>query len=294
MFQKSGYRNILAPKHAELDLEDLKTVNLYFEKNSPEIVVLAAGKVGGILENKSQPVEFLVKNLLIQLNTIQAAHIVNCRRVVLLGSSCMYLKETPQPMKEINLGSGKLEKTSLAYAISKIAGLQLGFSYNTQYELDRYLCLIPNSIYGPGDNFDPNTGHVLSSLIYKFHRAKETNAKSVELWGSGKPRREFIFSDDIANAILFLLEANVHTISEPINIGSGTDITIHDLANMIAEIVEYKGAINWDQTMPDGVIRKLLDTKKINDIGWIPTVKLGDGIASSYSWFLNSINRNDQ
>lgn len=289
VFTNHGYYKLLTPTRSELNLEQSDSVNEYFKNSLPNLVILAAGKVGGILENNLKPADFITKNLLIQLNTIQAAQLVNCKKTVLLGSSCMYPKEAQQPLKESYLGTGLLEQTSLAYSISKIAGLQLGFSYNKQYNSDRYLCVLPNSAYGPGDNFDPNTGHVLSSLINKFHHAKLRNSPFVELWGSGRPRREFIFSDDIADAVLFLLKNDEKTKLEPINIGSGYDVTINELAQMIANTVGYRGSIKWDKNKPDGAMRKLLDTTKLNSMGWKPLYDLKDGIQASYSWYVNSI-----
>jgi len=288
-FTKSGYENILTPPHGELNLENLNEVYRYFECNSPKIVILTAGKVGGILDNKENPADFITKNLSIQLNVAKAAHEHKCQKVVFLGSSCMYPKHATQPMRESSLGQGALEPSSLSYAISKIAGLQLGFAYNCQYKIDRFLCVIPNSAFGPGDNFDTFSGHVMSSLIQKFHIAKATNQSIVKLWGTGKPRREFVFSEDIANAILFLLEHNYNTLNEPINIGSGTDISILDLAKLIAKEVGFKGEISWDKSKPDGTPQKLLDTSKINDLGWFPTMKLKAGISKSYEWYKDSI-----
>ena len=285
-FREAGCGDILTPSHAELDLEDSTQVSTFFQTRKPDLVVLAAGKVGGILENKSNPIEFLTRNLAIQMNVCAAADIAGTSRVVLFGSSCMYPKECPQPMSEEMLGTGKLEPTSLSYATAKIAGLQLGFSYNQQHDIERFLCVIPNSAYGPGDNFDPQSGHVLSSLIHKFHVAKMGSAEQVELWGTGAPRREFVFSADIADALLFMLKEGVRTDSMPINIGSGVDISIADLAVQIAAVVGFEGKIVWQTDKPDGTLRKLLDSERLLSLGWRPKTDLRAGLEETYKWYL--------
>lgn len=288
-FRKAGCNEILVPTHSELDLEDSATVASFFQSQRPDVVVLAAGKVGGILENKYKPIEFLTRNLAIQMNVCAAADLIGTSRVVLFGSSCMYPKECPQPMSEDMLGTGKLEPTSLSYATAKIAGLQLGFSYNQQHEIDRFLCVIPNSAYGPGDNFDPQSGHVLSSLINKFHRAKARSAEHVELWGTGMPKREFVFSADIADALLFMLQEGVKTDDMPINIGTGVDISISDLATQIAAVVGYNGKIIWQTDKPDGTLRKLLNSDRLLSMGWKPKTKLRAGLEKTYDWYLKNV-----
>ena len=288
-FQEAGCKEILTPTHSELDLEDAAKVSAFFWSQKPDLVVLAAGKVGGILENKSKPIEFLTRNLAIQMNVCTAADLIGTSRVVLFGSSCMYPKECPQPMSEEMLGTGKLEPTSLSYATAKIAGLQLGFSYNQQHEIDRFLCVIPNSAYGPGDNFDPQSGHVLSSLIHKFHLAKAGSAERVELWGTGMPKREFVFSADIADALVFMLQEGVKTDDMPINIGTGVDISISDLATQIAAVVGYNGKIVWQTDKPDGTLRKLLSSDRLLSMGWKPKTKLRAGLEETYDWYLKNV-----
>jgi len=286
---EAGCNTVLTPTHSELDLEDAEQVNAFFQSQTPDIVILAAGKVGGILENKSKPIEFLTRNLAMQMNVCAAADLMGTSRVVLFGSSCMYPKECPQPMSEEMLGTGKLEPTSLSYATAKIAGLQLGFSYNQQHEIDRFLCVIPNSAYGPGDNFNPQSGHVLSSLIHKFHLAKAGSAEQVELWGTGVPKREFVFSADIADALLFMLQEGVKTDDMPINIGTGVDISISDLAKQIATVVGYKGKIVWQTDKPDGTLRKLLNSDRLLSMGWAPKTKLRAGLEETYEWYLKNV-----
>lgn len=281
-------KNVLSPSRSELDLENYDQVLRYFVSHKPDVVVLAAGLVGGISQNSLEPVKFLTRNLLMAMNVSLAADIVNVRRVVLFGSSCMYPKHCSQPMEEKMLWSGKLESTSLSYATAKIAAFQLGFSYNSERSLDRFLCVIPNSAYGPGDNFNPDSGHVLSALITKFHSAKLASAESVELWGTGNPMREFVFSYDIADAVLFLLENDVSTATEPINIGSGHEISISNLASQIASIVGYEGKIFWNRSRPDGTYRKLLDSSKINALGWKASTSFEKGIDETYSWYVRN------
>ena len=286
---EAGCNTVLTPTHSELDLEDRDQVHAFFQSQTPDIAILAAGKVGGILENKSKPIEFLTRNLAMQMNVCAAADLMGTSRVVLFGSSCMYPKECPQPMSEEMLGTGKLEPTSLSYATAKIAGLQLGFSYNQQHEIDRFLCVIPNSAYGPGDNFDPQSGHVLSSLIHKFHLAKVGSAEQVELWGTGVPKREFVFSADIADALLFMLQEGVKTEDMPINIGTGVDISISDLATQIAAVVGYNGKIVWQTDKPDGTLRKLLNSDRLLSMGWKPKTKLRAGLEETYDWYLKNV-----
>jgi GDP-L-fucose synthase len=286
-FQKKGYSSVHSPTRRELDLLHADSVRDYFEHHNIEIVILAAGKVGGILENKNNPFDFLNINLPIQLNVCRAAHHSNCKRVVLLGSSCMYPKHCEQPMKVDDLFTGKMEQTSISYAISKMAGLQLGFSYNQQFNSDKFLGIIPNSAYGPGDNFNPTSGHVLSALIHRFHQAKIDGLNEVVLWGSGSPRREFLYSDDIANAMIFLLEQDISTQELPINIGSGVDHSINELAETIKNEIGFEGNISWDRSKPDGSPRKLLDSGFIQTLGWQPKISLREGIKLTYQWYKN-------
>ncbi|MEC7488229.1 MAG: GDP-L-fucose synthase [Pseudomonadota bacterium] len=288
-----GFENVLSPSRVELDLTNRENVQKYFRTHEPETVILAAGKVGGILENKQKPIDFLNQNLRISLNIAEAVHNGACSTAVLFGSSCMYPKECPQPMREEYLSTGPMEPTSLSYAVSKIATLQLGFAYNQQYSYDKFLCVIPNSAYGPGDNFDPNSGHVLSALIAKFHRGKTESHNTVNLWGSGKPRREFIFSEDVADAVIFLLENNYSTVDSPINIGSGADCSIAELADKIARTVGFQGSVTWQKDKPDGVMQKLLDSRKIKALGWRNKMTFDEGITKTYEWYANQSFSND-
>lgn len=288
VFNRLGFEKILSPSRQELDLTDGNSVNLYFANNTIDIVILAAGKVGGILENKNNPVDFLNINLAVHTNVCKAAFQENCSKIVVFGSSCMYPKACKQPMQVDDLFTGKMEPTSIAYAISKVASFQLAFAYNQQFQENRFLCIIPNSAYGPNDNFNPETGHVLSALIHRFHEAKLRQKKQVTLWGSGLPRREFIFSEDIAEAVLFLIQNNVSTFEKPLNIGCGIDHSIKDLADVICSEVGFRGDTIWDDTKPDGTPRKLLDSSHINFLGWQPKVDLKTGIKNTYNWYLEN------
>jgi len=284
-----GYNNILRVSHQELDLTDVKATSLFFEEHRPDYVVLAAGRVGGIVENKTFPANFINDNLYIQLNVLQSAHSVGVKRLILFGSSCMYPRVCEQPMAEDVLLTGKPEPTSSAYAMSKLAGLELCEAYNQQYAGQRFVSLIPNSAYGPYDNFDPKSGHVLSALINRFHEAKTSGIDKLTLWGTGSPRREFVFVDDIAEACIFILEDERLDLAMPLNIGVGEDYSIKELAEQIAKITGYQGTIEWDTSKPDGAPRKLLDSRRINDYGWQAKVKLNEGLKSTYEWFLANI-----
>ena len=290
-FQNLGYQNLLLPSHQELELTNRQSVFNFFLSKMPEYVVLAAGKVGGIVENRSYPADFISTNIAIQQNVIDAAHQCEVKKFIYFGSSCMYPKECNQPMSEDALYSGKPEPTSLAYAVAKMAGLQTCLAYNQQYGVKRFIPVIPNSAYGPGDNFDPSTGHVLSSLISKFHAAKVNEAKEVGLWGSGSPKREFIHVDDIAEACIKLLTSDIHDLDLPINLGSGADISIKDLANLISRVVGYQGRVEWDSSKPDGAPRKLLDSSRVNKFGWAPKVPFEEGVKETYEWYLEKIKR---
>ena len=264
----------------------------FFDEYRPEYVVLAAGRVGGIVENQTYPADFINTNLAIQLNVLQAAHRSGVKKLILFGSSCMYPRECPQPMAEDVLLSGKPEPTSLAYAIAKLAGVQMCLAYNKQYGEQRFIPVIPNSAYGPNDNFDPKAGHVLSVLIRRFHEAKITGAKNITLWGSGNPRREFIHADDIADACLWLLGQEGSDLELPINIGVGRDYSIRELAEAIARVVGYSGKIEWDTGKPDGAPRKLLDSARIQSLGWKANVDFENGLRATYDWYLeHAVNR---
>ena len=283
-----GFKNILSPGRKELELTDANSVGLYFSNHTIDIVIIAAGKVGGILENKNNPVDFLHINLAIHANICKAAHQKKCKKIVVFGSSCMYPKFCKQPMEVDDLFTGKMEPTSIAYAISKIASFQLAFSYNQQFQENCFLCIIPNSAYGPYDNFNPKTGHVLSALIHRFHEAKIQQKKQVTLWGTGSPRREFIFSEDIAEAIIFLIQNDVSTYEKPLNIGCGIDHSIKELADVVCSEVGFVGETIWDEAKPDGTPRKLLDSSQIKFLGWRPKVDLRTGIKNTYNWYLEN------
>lgn len=285
--ESTGHTRVLKPSHQELDLLDLNSVIKFFSEKQIDIVVMAAGRVGGILENENKPYDLICDNIQLQLNVCLAANKCKVNKVVLFGSSCMYPKNTEQPMPVSAILSGSPEPTSLPYAISKLAGLHLALAFNNQFKSNRYIVVIPNSTFGPGDNFDLSTGHVLSVLINRFHKAKNTNAVNVELWGSGTPRREFIFADDLAEAIIFLLNCEADIYKSPINIGVGKDYSIAELAQVISKVVGYSGAISWDTSKPNGAPKKLLDSSLINNLGWRNRHGLQEGIELTYEWFLN-------
>jgi GDP-L-fucose synthase len=268
--------------HAELDLLDRRAVFDFVQAEKPDAIIIAAAKVGGIHANKTHPVEFLSENLQIETNLMDAAHEADIERLLFLGSSCVYPKLAKQPIKEEYLLTGELEKTNEAYALAKISGLKLIQAYRSQYA-HRWISAMPANMYGPGDNFDLETSHVLPALIRKFHDATQANAESVTLWGTGLPLREFMHSDDLASACLFLL--NEYDSDLPINVGTGEDISIQALALLIRDIVGFQGGIEWDQTKPDGTPRKLLDSQRIHALGWRPKISLQVGLASTYAWY---------
>ena len=289
--ERCGFSNVITASHRDLDLTDALSVDGFLDSVKPEFVVLAAGRVGGIVENQTYPADFMNTNLAIQLNVLRAAHRVGVRKLILFASSCMYPRECPQPMQESALFSGYPEPTSLAYAVSKLAGMQMCLAYNQQYGEKRFIPVIPNSAFGPNDNFDPKSGHVLSALIRRFHEAKVTNASSVTLWGSGNPRREFIHADDIAEACLVLLKGDTSQLQFPLNLGAGKDFSIKELAESIATVVGYTGELQWDTTKPDGAPRKLLDSSRLLTFGWRPSVELANGLKSTYQWYLDSMHK---
>lgn len=261
---------------AELDLLDRNAVFHFLAEEKPDAVIIAAAKVGGIQANKNYPVEFLSENLQIEVNLIDGSHAANIERLLFLGSSCIYPKLAPQPLREEYLLTGELEKTNEAYAVSKIAGLKLVEAYRNQYGR-QWVSAMPTNVYGPGDNYDLENSHVLPALIRKFIDAKTRGDTSVTLWGTGSPKREFIYSDDLASACLFLLENYNESIA--INVGTGQDLSIRDLASTIKQATGYEGLINWDESKPDGTPRKLLDIEKISSLGWQPTISLEEGIS---------------
>jgi GDP-L-fucose synthase len=284
-----GYIDIITKFHKELDLTNQKAVDDFFQKERPEYVFLAAGLVGGIMTNKTYPASFLHTNIVIQDNVFEAARKTDVKHLVFYGSSCMYPKNSPQPIKEENLMTGEIEDTSEGYAIAKISGTLACKTYNNQYKNNLFIALVPNSMYGPGDHFDPENSHVLSALIRKFHDAKIKGQKQVILWGSGTPKREFIFHEDVAEASIFAMNnagklKNIHY-----NIGSGVDYSINELAQMISVIVGYKGEIEWDISKPDGTPRKLLDSSRFLQLGWRPFTDIKDGIKTTYEWYKNNL-----
>ncbi len=291
--QRRGYTNLVLRTHAELDLEDAAATQRFFEQEKPALVLLAAAKVGGIHANNTYPVDFLMSNLLIEANICRAAYSTKVGRLIFLGSSCIYPRDCPQPIKEEYLLTGPLEATNRPYALAKIAGIEMCWSYNRQYGT-KWLAAMPTNLYGPGDNYDLNNSHVLPALIRKTHDAKVSNAKEVVLWGSGTPKREFLYVDDLANALVFLatLDAQRYdALVEPshcplINVGSGVDLTIRELAETIADVVGYSGNFVQDTSKPDGTMRKIMDVSKIRNLGWKPEIDLPNGIALVYEDYL--------
>lgn len=280
--KKLGYSKLLVKTHSELDLTSQSAVDAFFADYRPEYVFLAAAKVGGILANDTAPVEFLRENLAIALNVIDAAHRNGTKKLLFLGSSCIYPKDAPQPMPEDCLLTGSLEPTNQWYAVAKIAGLKLCQAYRKQYGFNA-VSVMPTNLYGPGDNFNLQSSHVLPALIRKFHEAKERNISEVEIWGTGRVRREFLHVDDLALACLFVME-NINEESW-INVGWGRDITIAELAQLVAKIVGYAGALRFNTAFPDGTPRKLLDTTKLTTLGWRPEITLQTGIRETYDWY---------
>lgn len=274
--------DIFTRARAETDLTDAAAVEAFFTESRPTHVVLAAAKVGGIKANREAPVDFLLENLKIQNNVIEAAHDSGVRKLLFLGSSCIYPKLAPQPISEDSLLTGPLEPTNEWYAIAKIAGLKLCDAYREQFG-DDFISAMPTNLYGPWDNFDPETSHALPGMIYKFHHAKKSGADEVTLWGTGKPRREWLHVDDAAEACLLLLEK--FSEPAPINIGVGEDQTIKELAEMVREAVGFEGSVIWDTDQPDGTPRKLLDVNRIRRLGWEPRIALERGIREVYAWF---------
>lgn len=285
---RQGYGNLLLRTHSQVDLTDGTAVERLFAMERPEYVFLAAAKVGGIHANSTYPADFIRDNLLIQTNVIDAARRHQVLKLLFLGSSCIYPKIAPQPMREEYLLSGLLEPTNEAYAIAKIAGIKMCAAYNQQYGTD-YVCVMPTNLYGPGDNYDLQNSHVLPALIRKMHEAKERGACDVEIWGSGSPRREFLHSDDLARACVFLMQhCSARDIGEIVNIGTGMDISIAELARLVADIVGFTGALRFNSSYPDGTPRKLLDVSRLEALGWAARTELRDGIRLSYSDYLET------
>ncbi|UGV40294.1 GDP-L-fucose synthase [Methanococcoides orientis] len=283
--ESKGYTNLITRTHSELDLTNQQDVNNFFETERPEYVFLAAAKVGGILANSTYPAEFIYQNLMIEANVIHAAYTYGVKKLLFLGSSCIYPKFAPQPMKEEYLLTGELEVTNEAYAIAKIAGIRLCKHYNQQYGTN-FMSVMPTNLYGQNDNFDLESSHVMPALIRKFHEAKMEDKPEIIIWGTGSPRREFLHVDDMADACVHLMENyDESNVGEFVNIGVGKDITIQELAELIGDIVGYEGEIVYDASKPDGTPQKLLDVSRLNGLGWEARILLRDGITETYEWY---------
>jgi GDP-L-fucose synthase len=289
-----GYTNLVAPSHAELDLTNQKSVQEFFEAEQPDHVFLCAARVGGIMANATYPAEFVYQNLAIQTNVIHEAWRANTKRLIFLGSSCIYPRECAQPINEDYLLNGPLEPTNRPYAIAKIAGTEMCWAYNRQYGT-RYLAVMPTNLYGPGDNYNLATSHVLPALIRKMHEGKQQPNASVTLWGTGSPRREFMYSDDMADAVVFLVNlsedayASLCSSSDTpplVNVGCGKDLMIKELAEMIRDAVDFQGTLTWDTSKPDGTPQKLLDVSRLNSLGWHSKIDLKEGIVKAYQYYL--------
>ncbi len=280
-----GFRNLIYRSSSELDLRDQRAVQTFFAQERPEYLFLAAAKVGGIYANMTYPAEFIYDNLMIQTNVLHQAYVTQVKRVIFLGSSCIYPKHCPQPMKEEYLLTGKLEPTNEAYAVAKIAGITMCQCYNRQYNTD-FIPVMPTNLYGPGDNFDPFDSHVIPALIRRFQEANVRKEKGAVVWGTGQVRREFLYVDDLASACLFLME-NYHQ-KDLINIGMGWDLTVKELASRVAKVVGFHGEIVFDESYPDGTPRKLLDTSRLSQMGWQPRTTLEEGLKKTYEWFLKN------
>lgn len=284
---QAGCSNVIVRTHRELDLMRQSEVEHFFAEEKPEYVILAAAKVGGIYANSAYPAQFLFENLSIQNNVIHTSWLFGVKKLVFLGSACSYPRECPQPIKEDFLLTGALEPTNEAYAVAKIAGIKMCKSYNFQYGT-RFICAVPTNAYGPLDNFDPEDSHVIPALLQKFHDARTAGHPEVTIWGSGTPLREFIFADDLADAILFLLQH--YEGSEMINIGTEDEISMRELANLLKDITGFEGDIRFDRTKPDGMPRKTLDKSRLFSLGWSPKVSLRDGLSITYRWFRETQN----
>jgi GDP-L-fucose synthase len=281
-----GHDNLLLRTHGELDLTDQAAVRGFFEEHRPDAVIMAAARVGGIFANDTEPAPFIADNLAMQGNVIDSAYRVGVQKLVFLGSSCIYPKLAPQPIKEDYLLTGPLEPTNEWYAIAKIAGVKMCQAYRRQYGF-KAISLMPTNLYGPGDNFDPMKSHVLPALIRRFHDAKLAGKERVTVWGTGTPRREFLHVDDLADAVLYLLQA--YDEGPIVNVGWGEDVTIRELAELVMSAVGYRGHLDFDSSKPDGTPRKLLDTSRLTGLGWRPRVSLKEGIVSTYAWFVEHL-----
>jgi len=286
--EDEAFSQVLTATREQLDLRDQAAVNYWFRANRPEFVILVAGTVGGILANSTRPAEFIYDNMMIHATVVHAAHLFPVKRLLYLGSSCIYPRECPQPMKEEHLLSGTLEQTNESYAIAKIAGIKLCQAYRSQYGCD-FISAMPTNLYGPHDNFSLTSSHVLPALIRRFHDAKDEGRREVGVWGTGSPRREFLHVDDLADACVYLMRH--YDKAEHINVGTGEDLTIRQLADMVRDIVHPEAKLVFDSSKPDGTPRKLLDVSRLHDLGWRHRIGLRDGIESSYRWFLENRER---
>ncbi|MDI6854654.1 MAG: GDP-L-fucose synthase [Deltaproteobacteria bacterium] len=284
--KKAGYDNLILRTRAEVDLREQAAVAAFFAQDPPDYVFLSAAKVGGILANSTYPAEFIYDNLMIQTNVIHQAYVHKVKKLLFLGSSCIYPKLCPQPMKEEYLLDGKLEPTNEPYAVAKIAGIKMCQSYNRQYGTC-FISVMPTNLYGPGDNFHPRDSHVIPALIRRFHEAKVSGAEEVVIWGTGSPQREFLYVDDLADACLFLMEH--YDEGEIINVGVGRDLTIAALARLVADAVGFTGRLTFDPGYPDGTPRKLLDVSRLSRLGWQAKTPLKEGLAATYKWFRESL-----
>ncbi len=283
--ESEGYVNLILKPHADIDLRDQKDVDAFFCRERPEYVFLCAARVGGIQANSTYPAEFIYDNIMIAANVIHSSYMYGVKKLLNLGSSCIYPKLAPQPLEEAYLLTGPLEPTNEPYAIAKIAAIKLCRYYNAQYNTN-FISVMPTNLYGPGDNFDLSTSHVLPALIRRFHEAKEKGDPGVTLWGTGNPRREFLYVDDLASAVIYLMSTyESQAVGEFVNIGTGQDLAIRELAELVREIIGYPGDIYWDTSKPDGTPRKLLDIGRIMELGWRPRVSLSEGIRQTYIWY---------
>ena len=293
--KRLGYQNIITRTHNELDLKDQRAVAAFFTSERPSFVFLAAAKVGGIYANNTYPADFIYDNLVIEGNVIHSAYVSGVERLLFLGSSCIYPKFAPQPMKEEALLTGPLEPTNEPYAIAKIAGIKLCESYNRQYDTD-FRSVMPTNLYGPGDNFHPLDSHVIPALIRRFHEAKVMGKREVVVWGTGRVRREFLYVDDLAEACVFVMNLEkeqyrsaTDMMCSHLNVGTGDDLTIEELARLIQEVVGFEGTLAFDSSKPDGTPRKLLDISKLKGLGWSPKTSLREGLLKTYEWFLENV-----
>jgi GDP-L-fucose synthase len=287
-FQKNNFNNIITRTKTQLNLEKQTDVSKFFSKEKPDYVFICAAMVGGILSNIQKQAEFITRNILIQTNIILSAHENNVKQVIFFGSNCIYPLKAKQPFKEESLLSGFLEPTNESYAVAKISGIKMIDAFNNQFKRN-YLSIIPASMYGPNDNYNLNDGHVLASLVRKFYEAKLYKKKEIVLWGSGNVKREFLFSDELPDACMFLINNNYK--NGTINVGTGTDVSIKQLANIISKISNFKGKVIFDKSKPDGMTRKILSSKKINNLGWHSKIKLEDGLDYTYNWFANNYHK---